>query len=161
LSGERTLRIDLSPSHGLAVIIVAVHGGAAACAGALVAGVAGLCLGVLIAGLGFAAAWDRALLRGRRSVRALRIEGKDRVILELANAESLPMRISPRRYVSGLAVILPGAASMHRTIVVVRDMLEPSSFRALRLWALWGRVPDAGPRRPAGQEAGGIERTIF
>jgi len=159
LSGERILRIDLSPSRGLAAIIVSVHVGAGACAGALVAGATGICLGVLIAGLGLAAAWDRALLRGRRSVRALRIVDQDRVILELANAETLPMRISSRRYVSGLAVILPGTASMHRTIVVVRDMLEPGPFRALRLWALWGRVPDAGPGQPAVQ-ASGIERTI-
>ena len=140
-------------------MIVAVHGTAAACAGTLVAGAPGICLAVLIAGLGFAAAWDRALLRGRRSVRALRIVGKDRVILELANAELLPMKVSPRRYVSGLAAILPSAASMHRTIVVARDMLDPDSFRALRLWALWGRVPDAGPGRPAARTSG-IERTI-
>ena len=159
MSGERILRIELSPSRGLAVIIVVVHLAAAACTGWLVAGATGICLGALIAGLGFAAAWDRALLRARRSVRALRIVGKDRLILELANADLSPMHVSPRRYVSTLAVILPGAASMHRTIVVVRDMLEPGSFRALRLWALWGRVPDAGPGQPAAQ-ASGIERTI-
>jgi len=159
LSGERILRIDLSPSRGLALIVVAVHLGAAACTGALVAGALGICLGALIAGLGFAAAWDRALLRGRRSVRALRTVGKDRVILELANGDLLPMSVSPRRYVSALAVILPGAASMHRTMVVARDMLEPGLFRALRLWALWGRVPDAAPDQPAAR-AGGVERTI-
>jgi len=147
LSGERTLSIHLSPSRGLAATIVAVHGGAAVCAGALVAGVPGICLGVLIAGLGFAAAWDRALLRGRRSARVLQIGLGDCVTLELASGERVALRISPRRFVSGLVVILPGIPSMHRTIVVARDMLNPDAFRALRLWALWGRVPDAGNTR--------------
>jgi hypothetical protein len=144
LSGERTLRIQLSPSRSLAAIIVAVHVGAAVCAGVLVAGAMGIWLGALIAGLGLAAAWDRALLRGRRSVRALDIGSGDNVILELANAQRVGLRVSPRRFVSALVVILPGAPWMRRSIVVWRDMLGPDSFRALRLWALWGRVPDSG-----------------
>lgn len=110
----------------------------------LVAGATGICLGLLIAGLGLAAAWDRALLRGRRSVQALIIGSGGSVILELANAERVGLRISPRRFVSVLVVILPSAPWMHRTIVVWRDMLDPDVFRTLRLWALWGRVPDTG-----------------
>jgi hypothetical protein len=110
----------------------------------LVAGATGICLALLIAGLGLAAAWDRALLRSRRSVQALNIGSGGSVILELANAERVGLRISPRRFVSVLVVILPGAPWMHRTIVVWRDMLDPDSFRTLRLWALWGRVPDTG-----------------
>lgn len=108
------------------------------CAGALVPGVTGVCLGLLIAGLGFAAAWDRALLRGRRSVRAVEIRGGDSVMLELADGERVALRISRRRFVSGLVVILPGVSTVHRTIVVTRDMLGADPFRALRLWALWG-----------------------
>lgn len=148
MSGERTLRIQLSPSRSLAAIIVVVHGGAAVCAGMLVAGAMGICLGALIAGLGVAAAWDRALLRSRRSAQALNIGSGDSVILELANAERVRLRISRRRFVSALVVILPGAPWTHRTIVVWRDMLGPDSFRALRLWALWGRVPDPGTAQP-------------
>jgi len=148
LSGERTLRIQLSPSRSLAAIIVVVHGGAAVCAGVFVAGSMGIWLGVLIAGLGIAAAWDRALLRGRRSVRALIIGSGDNVILDLANAQRVGLRISPRRFVSALVVILPGAPWMRRNIVVWRDMLDPDSFRVLRLWALWGRVPDTGTTQP-------------
>jgi hypothetical protein len=109
-----------------------------------VAGAMGIWLGALIAGLGLAAAWDRALLRGRRSVRALDIGSGDNVILELANAQRVGLRVSQRRFVSALVVILPGAPWMRRSIVVWRDMLGPDSFRALRLWALWGRVPDSG-----------------
>jgi hypothetical protein len=118
------------------------------CAGVFVAGSMGIWLGVLIAGLGIAAAWDRALLRGRRSVRALIIGSGDNVILDLANAQRVGLRISPRRFVSALVVILPGAPWMRRNIVVWRDMLDPDSFRALRLWALWGRVPDTGTTQP-------------
>ncbi len=81
-------------------------------------------------------------------MRVLQVAGEDSVILELANAEHVRLRISPRRFVSALVVILPGSPSMHRTIVVWRDMLGPDLFRALRLWALWRRVPDTGNTRP-------------
>jgi hypothetical protein len=125
-----------------------------------VEGPTGIALGALIAGLGCAAAWDRALLRGRRSVRALRIGDDDAVTLELANAKRVPLRISSRRYVSGVVVVLPGVPSMHRTIVVTRDMVGPDAFRVLRLWALWGRVPE-----PEGGDsltkAHRLERTNF
>jgi hypothetical protein len=120
----------------------------------------GIALGALFAGLGCAAAWNRALLRGRSSVRALRIGGEDAVTLELANAERVPLRISPRRYVSGVVVVLPGVSSMHRTIVVTHDMVSPEAFRALRLWALWGRFPEPGARGPL-TKAHGLERTNF
>jgi hypothetical protein len=148
LSGERILRIDLKPSRGFAAVIVAVHCAAGACAGALVAGPAGVCLGLLIACLGVAAALDRALLIGKRSLRALRVEGKDRLTLELANAELVPLRVGARRFVSRFLVVLPGTVSMRRTIILAGDMLEPDSFRALRLWALWGQVPQSVPAQP-------------
>jgi len=148
LSSERTLRIDLKPSRALAAAIVGVHSAAGVCAGALLEDAAGVCLGVLIVGLGLAAAWDRALLLGRRSLRALRAEGKGRLTLELANGALVPLRVGTRRYVSRLVVVLPAAASMRRTIIVTGDMLDPDSFRALRLWALWGQVPGPAPAQP-------------
>jgi hypothetical protein len=136
-----------------------VHAAAGACAGLLLSGVAGICLGVLLAGLGLAAAWDRALLRGRRSVRVLQAAGEDKLTLELADADVISIRIARRRYVGRLGVILPAAASMRRTIVVARDMLDPETFRALRLWALWGRIPQSGDRHAAAPDSG-TERTI-
>ena len=123
------------------------------------AGPMGILLGMLIAGLGIAAAWDRALLRNRRSVRALQIAAGDSVMLELASGERVSLRISPRRFVSRLVVILPGKWSMHRTIVVARDMLNPDSFRTLRLWALWGRFAEDATR-PALTQTHGLQRTI-
>ena len=145
MSGERLLRIDLKPSRAFAATIVAVHGVAGGCVGALWPGLAGVCIGVLIACLGVAAAADRALLLRKRSPRALQMEAKDHLTLELADGELVPLRIGARRYVSRFLVVLPAAASMRRTIIVTGDMLEPGSFRALRLWALWGQVPRSAP----------------
>ena len=132
----------------MAATIVAVHSVAGLCAGVLLTGPAGVGLGVLIAGLGLAAALDRALLIGKRSPRALRMEGKDHLTLELANAELVPLRIGGRRYVSRYLVVLPVAGSTRRTILVAGDMLEPESFRALRLWALWGQTAQSAPAQP-------------
>ena len=148
MSVERTLRIDLKPSPGFAAAIVAVHIAAGVSAGALLAGPAGVFLGALIACLGVTAALDRALLLGKRSLRVLRLEGKEQLTLELANGELVPLRVAPRRYVSRFLVVLPGIASMRRTIVIVGAMLEPDSFRVLRLWALWGQVPQSEPLQP-------------
>lgn len=148
MNGERTFRIDLKPSPGFAAVIVAVHGAAGACAGALLPNSAGLFLGALIVCLGVAAAMDRALLLGKRSLRALRVEGREQLTLELANGEIVPMRLGARRYVSRFLVVLPGSASMRRTIAIAGAMLEPGSFRALRMWALWGQVPQSAPARP-------------
>jgi hypothetical protein len=46
-------------------------------------------------------------------------------------------------------VSLPLTGAGRRNLLVVRDMLPPGEFRALRLWALWGRVPGAAALRPA------------
>lgn len=150
MNGERFLRIDLKPSRGFAAAIVAVHSTGGACAGALLGGPAGVILGALIACLGVAAALDRALLLGKRSLRALHVEGKDQLTLELANSELVRLRVGTRRYVSRFLVVLPGAASMRRTIIVAGAMLEPESFRALRLWALWGQVPRSATAQAVG-----------
>jgi hypothetical protein len=163
LSGTRTLRIDLRPSRGFAAAIVALHAAAGTCIALLWFGPAGIVLGLLVCGLGLAAARDRALLRGGRSPRALRLEGKDCLGLESANAGLSPFRLDARRYVSGLLVVLTGNGPVRRTIVVTGDMLDPEAFRLLRLWALWGRLPHAAPLPPAGRvtESHCVERTIF
>ena len=141
MSGTRTLRIDLKPSRGFAAAIVSLHAAAGACIALLWYGPAGVALGLLVSGLGLAAARDRALLRTRRSPRALHLEGRDALELESADAERLHLRLDARRYVSRLLVVLRGKGPMRRTIVVTGDMLDPETFRALRLWALWGRLP--------------------
>lgn len=159
MNGERILRIDLKPSGRFAAAIIVVHSAAGACAGALLSNPVGVLLGALIACLGVVAALDRALLLGKRSLRALRLEGKEQLTLELANAELVPLRVGARRYVSRFLVVFPGVISMRRTIIIAGTMLEPDSFRALRLWALWGQVPQSAPGSlSAGRRS--IERTI-
>lgn len=90
----------------------------------------------MLAALGMAAAWSRALLRAKRSVRALEIGG-DELVVELANGERFAAAAPRRCYVSRLAVVLP----VGRTVLVAADMLSPAEFRRLRLWALWRKLP--------------------
>ena len=92
-------------------------------------------------------------------MRVLQAAGEDKLTLELADADVISIRIARRRYVGRLGVILPAAVSMRRTIVVARDMLDPEAFRALRLWALWGRIPESWDRHAAALDSG-TERTI-
>lgn len=141
MSGEPTLNFELSPSRGFAAIIVTVHAAAAACVAAVLPGIAGWLVAVLLLALGIFTALDRALLRRSDSVRSLLIEGPHALSLVTATGRRSNVRVGTRKHVSRLAVIVPVAHTMRRTIVVTRDMLDVESFRKLRLWALWGRVP--------------------
>jgi uncharacterized membrane protein len=143
LSGAPTLNLELSPSRGFAAIIVTVHAAAAACVAAVLPGITGALVAVLLLALGIFTALDRALLRRSHSVRTLLIEGPHGLGLVTANGRRFDVPVGNRRHVSRLAVILPVRHTMRRTIVVTRDMLDRESFRKLRLWALWGRVPSA------------------
>jgi len=144
LSVERRLNIDLSPSGVLAAAVIAVHALAGACAAIAVPGPGAFAVALLLPALGLAAAWDRALLRSRKSVTGIVIEGPASVRLKARDGTETEVRVVGRKHVSRFAVIVPVRGSMRRTIVVVRDMLDAESFRRLRLWALWGRVPGAG-----------------
>jgi len=44
-------------------------------------------------------------------------------------------------------VALAVAAPYRRALLVTPGMLPPESFRLLRLWALWGRLPGVAPRQ--------------
>jgi hypothetical protein len=136
-------RLELKPSPALAGLILALH----AVAGLSVLLVAPTAAGLLLAGsllaLGAAAAWSRALLRSKVSPRALEIRGGE-IVLHLAGGASFPVELAARRYVSRLMVALPIRRPMRRTILVTRDMLDGDAFRALRVWALWGKLPAAG-----------------
>ncbi|HXZ92151.1 MAG TPA: protein YgfX [Burkholderiales bacterium] len=145
MSIERRLSVELSPSGVLAGTIVAIHALAGACAALALSGPGGAVLALLLPALGVAAAWDRALLRGRKSVTGMVIEGPASLRLRTRDGRETEVRATGRKHVSRLAVIVPVRGSMRRTIVVVRDMLDAESFRRLRLWALWGKVPGAGP----------------
>ena len=124
----------------MAVLIVALHAAAAACAAVVLPGVAGAALGASLLALGIASAWSRALLRSRTSPRALELAGEE-ATLELRGGERHTARVGRRRFVSRLAVALPLGRPLRRTILVSAGMLDGESFRRLRIWALWGRLP--------------------
>ena len=115
------------------------HAAAAAAAYVVLPGIAGAALAVAFLALGLAAAWSRALLRSRASVRALEISGAS-LSVELGSGERLAVEAAERRYVSRLAVSIP-LRRPRRTIFVTAGMLPAPEFRQLRIWALWGRLP--------------------
>ena len=134
------LPLDLRPSWRFALLIAGLHGLAAASLAIAFPGLVGAALAVLLAALGGAAAWDRALLRGRRSPRSLRLSSEGNLHIELADGTSYPVAAGART-VNRFLVALPLEGLARRSILVTADMLDPGRFRLLRLWALWGRLP--------------------
>jgi hypothetical protein len=143
LSPGRSLQ--LAPSPALAAAIVAVHFAAAGAAAAALPGWPGGLLGAGLAALGLAAAWSRALLRSRRSMRCIRFEA-GKASVELAGGESFP--VEPAGHVSRFMVTL-ASPRPRRRLLVTADMLGGEAFRVLRVWALWGKVPVAGKQLAA------------
>ena len=148
MSEAAPLRLELRASRLMAAAIVCVHLVAAACLAAVLAGaLAALAAGLALL-LGAATAWDRALLRGRGSVRALELRADAGAVFTLGDGRRLEGRVAPRRYVNRWWVMLPLRGATRRSVVVARDMLPADEYRRLRLWALWGRA--AAARQPAG-----------
>ena len=138
------LRLELAPSRALAAVLVCAHGAAGACAWLVTPGAAGALLAAALLALGLAAAWSRALLASRASVRSIEIDGS-RVVLGLANGEAFPAEIGGRRFVGPFMVSLPVRRPARRTLLVTADMLGRAEFRRLRVWALWGKLPPVAP----------------
>ncbi|HYX62926.1 MAG TPA: protein YgfX [Burkholderiales bacterium] len=148
------LRLELRPSYRLAGAIVAAHGAAGLAVVALLGGVSGLALGGALLALGVAAAWSRALLRGRDAVCAIELAA-DEARVELGSGETVVAAVGARRYVSRLFVTFSlGAPALRwrgpRTVLVAGDMVERGEFRRLRIWALWGKLPDVAAEQLAG-----------
>jgi hypothetical protein len=144
------LRLELRPSRGLTAVLALVHGAGAAGLIAALPGQAGLPAAVLLLALGAAAIWSRAWLRAAGSVRALELSAGGMATMELGDGRRASGRIAGRRHVGRAWVSLPFPDGPPRTLLVVHDMLEPQAYRRLRLWALWGRLP----QRARGGEAG-------
>jgi len=140
------LRLELSPSPRFAAAIVVLHATAALCVLAVLPTAAGSFLAAALLALGAAAAWGRALLGAAASVRGIELEGPG-IVLELASGERIAAELAERRYVTRFVVALPLRRPSRRTILVTRDMLAPDSFRALRLWALWGKAPGVAAKQ--------------
>ncbi|MFN2644558.1 MAG: hypothetical protein ABR570_06180 [Burkholderiales bacterium] len=135
-----TVRFELKAAPRLAAAIVAAHCAAALAAYTALPGAAGAALALGLLALGLAAAWSRALLRARRSVRAIEVGGAQPVF-ELASGERLSAPIAERRYVTRHLVGLSIGAGLRRSLLITPDMLGAHEFRRLRLWALWNRLP--------------------
>jgi len=149
LSGSRSLRLQLSPSPAFATALVALHASAALCILLVLPSVAGAALAICLMALGLAAAWSRALLKSASSVRAIELEAGG-ASFELAGGERFAARLTERRYVSRFMVALLVRGRLRRTVLVTLDMLGEESFRVLRIWALWGKLPQvAAPQLPA------------
>ena len=144
----RRLRIELAPSALLASALLVLHATAALCVLAVLPGMAGLALAALLALLGMASAWSRALLRTGSSVRALELAGPA-LEVRLANGARFAAEAAARRYAGRFLVLLPLRRPVRRTILVTRDMTDADSFRRLRIWALWGKLPVAVKQLPA------------
>lgn len=135
------LRLELSPSPVLAAAIIGVHLAAAAGVALALPGAAGWGMAALMLALGAESARDRALLRARHSTRAIELCGPDDLVLVLADGRRVVSAVGPGRWVTRFCVALPVRAPWRRTLLVTRAMLGEPSFRLLRLWARWGRVP--------------------
>jgi len=90
--------------------------------------------------LGAKAAWDRALLAGPGSVRALEIAADGSAAVELARGRRVPVGAAARRHVGSWWVVVP-LSTRPWAALIVRGMLAPAALRRLRVWALWGRLP--------------------
>ena len=108
-----------------------------------------MALAILTLALGAASMWDRALLRGARSPRAVEFRAGGGAVLVLASGETVAVRAVrgfgvTRHWVALAAVSLAGPS-----VLVTAGMAGPAGARLLRLWALWGRPPGAAADRPA------------
>jgi membrane protein implicated in regulation of membrane protease activity len=144
------MRLELSPSPALAAALVALHLVAAACVYLVLPDVRGVLLGAGLLALGVAAAWSRALLGAGASVRALELRDRAEAELETRSGKRYASRQGARRYVGRLVVTVPVRKPGRGSVLVSRDMLPGDSFRRLRVWALWGRVPRVAAKQLPG-----------
>ena len=125
------------------MLIVLLHAVAAACFLTMLTGWLSYVAAALVLALGMAAAWDRALLRGRHSPHAIELRPSGEAVCLFANGDSAP--VEARGSVNRHWVALRLRAPWRRSLLVAAGMLPPESFRRLRLWALWGRLPGVAP----------------
>jgi hypothetical protein len=143
LNDLRPQRLELSPSGAYAGAVLAVHAAAAGCFLTTMTGFPGMALALLTFALGGVAAWDRALLRGARSPRAIEIPASGAAQVVLASGETMAVRAVRGIGVTRHWVALAPLSLAGRSVLITAAMLGPSGARNLRLWALWGRTRGA------------------
>ncbi len=104
-----------------------------------------MALAALMLALGGASAWERALLRGASSPRAIEIAPSGMAVVVLADGAAFPVRAVRGIGVTRRWVALGSLSATGRSVLVTAGMLEPAAMRVLRLWALWGRTPGVAP----------------
>jgi hypothetical protein len=147
LRATRQLRFTLSPSRRLAGIVLVVHAAAALSAAIALPRPFGSLLAVLLLGLGAMSAWERALLRSARSIRAIEVFETGDAVLERADGVRQQWQVARRRHVSRYGVSIAPRRGAAIPIFIASDMLDAAAFRALRVWALWDRLPRLSPAR--------------
>ena len=144
------LRVELRASPVLTLLTLAACASAAFALLAALPVVAGISCAALLGWIASRTVWERTLLRAPNAPLALEMGRDAGLTLRLRSGAELRGLASPRRYVSRWLVVVrlvrPGATQ--RTILVARDMLAAGEFRHMRLWALWGAVPDGGGAGP-------------
>lgn len=138
------LRIELRASPVLTLLTLAACATAAGVLFWVLPLTAGAGCGLLLAWAGFRAVREHALLNAASAPHALELGHDAGMTLHLRCGSPVRGRATERRYVSRWLVVLTlaGPGIMQRTILIARDMLAAGEFRHLRLWALWGSVPD-------------------
>jgi hypothetical protein len=160
LSVAPGLRLELRPSWILALLVVAAHAAAAACAAIALSGPWGAAAGAALFLLGLATAWRVALLRSAQSAKTIEV-GADGALLGLAGGTRVEVDPGARRYVSRWLVTLPVRKPRRRTVLVTPGMLDAGGYRRLRIWAIWGKLPAvAGMQLPGGAITPAAQRTI-
>jgi hypothetical protein len=140
-------RFSLNPSRRLAGAVLSAHAAAAVCAALALEAPFGSRMAALLLALGAHAAWQHALLRSARSIRAIEIAEAGEAVLERADGARLAGQISRRRHVSRHWVAMSVRGTAANPILVTNDMLDAGAFRALRMWALWNRLPRCSAAR--------------
>lgn len=141
-------RLELLPSSTYAGLILVVHGTAGACFLTTMTGFAGPALALLTLALGAVSAWNRALLHGIRSPRAIEIQASGAAVVVLASGERSGVRAVRGIGVTRHWVALAPLALTGCSVMVTAGMLGPASARLLRLWALWGRTRGVAAGQP-------------
>jgi hypothetical protein len=151
LNSAQPVRLALSPSVGLAALVVGLHAAAAAAILTVLTGWLAFAAAVFFAVLGAAAAWDRALLASRRSPRAIEIQPSGEAFCLLADGRKAAIGQAGGNAVTRYWVSLRLSAPAGRSFLVAGSMLPAASFRLLRLWALWGKLPGVAPGQLSGR----------
>ena len=142
-------RLGLSPSPAFGAVILAVHAVAGACFLTFLTDWLGACLAAAIFALGCAAAWDRALLRSRRSPQWIELSAAGEGLCRFADGSTAALVPLGGSAVTRYWVALGLRSAGRRSLFVTAGMLAPESLRRLRLWALWGKLPAVAPRQLA------------